>query len=47
MCTSAQNTQAMRQPWPSSISAVMGQPIVLAKPAISVMPVIAWRDRSR
>ena len=42
-CSAAQPRQAPRQPcWPS-IQALSGQPTVLAKPAISVMPVIGLR----
>ena len=43
MCRTAQVSQASRQPQASSIQAVSGQPMVLAKPAISVMPVMGPR----
>jgi hypothetical protein len=36
--------QASRQPYCSSSSADSGQPTVLAKPAISVMPVMLLRE---
>ena len=44
-CSPAQIKQALRQPHSSSNHAESGQPMVLAKPAIKVMPVIAPRDR--
>ena len=43
MCRTAQVRHASRQPQESSIHAVSGQPMVLAKPAISVMPVMGPR----
>jgi hypothetical protein len=42
-CSTAQATQAPRQPKCSMNSALVGQPTVLANPANSVMPVIALR----
>ena len=42
-CSTAQAMQAPRQPKCSMNSALVGQPTVLAKPANSVMPVIALR----
>ena len=42
-CRTAQATQAPRQPKCSMNNALAGQPTVLAKPAKSVMPVIALR----
>ena len=42
-CSAAQPQQAPRQPHSDSINADSGQPTVLAKPAISVMPVMALR----
>src|ERR1700694_4431782 len=46
-CSAAQTAQAPRQPNSSVSSAVAGQPTVLAKPAISVIPVIAPRASLR
>ena len=43
MCSAAQIRQASRQPYCASRKAESGQPTVLAKPAISVMPVIGPR----
>jgi len=43
-CSAAQVKQAPRQPNFSSSKVDSGRPTVLAKPAISVMPVIALRD---
>ena len=42
-CSRAHAAQAQRQPSSASKSAVSGQPTVLAKPASSVMPVMAPR----
>ena len=42
-CSAAHATQAPRQPKASMKMALVGQPTVLAKPANSVMPVIALR----
>jgi len=42
-CNPAQIKQAVRHPYCASSSADNGQPTVLAKPAISVMPVIGPR----
>ena len=42
-CSAAQPRQVPRQPNVSSPHCVSGQPTVLAKPAISVMPVMALR----
>ena len=44
-CRAAQLMQAVRQPQCSSSQADSGQPMVLARPAISVMPVIGPRER--
>ncbi len=43
-CSAAQPRQAPRQPHCVSNQADSGQPTVLAKPAIRVMPVIALRE---
>jgi hypothetical protein len=43
-CRAAQVKQAPRQPNCASSNADSGQPTVLAKPAISVMPVMALRE---
>jgi hypothetical protein len=43
MCNAAHAKQAPRQPKASIIAALSGQPMVLAKPANRVMPVIALR----
>ncbi len=43
MCAAAQAKQVLRQPMASSPHALNGHPTVLAKPAISVMPVIERR----
>lgn len=45
-CSPAQTRQAPRQPISASSQALRGQPTVLAKPATSVMPVMAVRDRT-
>ena len=42
-CAAAHNRQVSRQPIPAAPQAVSGQATVLAKPASSVMPVIAPR----
>jgi hypothetical protein len=46
ICAAAQAKQVLRQPIVSSPHAVSGYPTVLAKPAISVMPVIERRAAS-
>ena len=43
-CSSAQDRQAPRQPRCASSKVDSGQPTVLAKPAINVMPVMALRE---
>jgi hypothetical protein len=46
-CNAAHARQAPRHPSCASSSVVSGQPIVLANPAMSVMPVITLRARWR
>lgn len=43
MCTAAQARQVSRQPMVEMPQAVSGQPTVLAKPAMRVMPVMGLR----